>query len=467
MKKIIAILSVICLLCCLTQALATEEQADITVNVGCNTLDGQMPYLGSNQLVKNGKAMLLYEANTDTLLYAYNADTQLPPASLVKILTALIAIEKGSMTDVVTVSAEVLSTLDSDAMVTGLHGDEVLTVQDLLYCMMVDSGNDAAVILADHVMGDQTKFVLEMNRYAAELGCTGTNFTNVHGLHDNEQYTTARDVAKILSKAIQNSQFCELFGAKKYVVPATNKSEARELASGNYLMTTTGPTIYFDERATGSRTGRTYDDTQNIASTAQVGDMKLIAVVMGAESVYDKDGYTVKVFGGYDETRKLFDLGFNGNKTVQVLHKNQILRQAAVVNGSADLLIGTQEEAFSVVPEGLAQNELQYRYINEASLTAPIEKGQRVSTLQIWYNQVCIAEAELYAMNTVAVAGTEFSDNTKAGTIDIWKILSVVFGVILAAALLCLTVFLLIRARRRVMIRRQSIRNRRNRRRSR
>ena len=110
------------------------------------------------------------------------------------------------------------------------------TVKDLLYCMMVASGNDAAIILADHVLGSQKAFVAEMNRYVTELGCANTHFTNVHGLHDDKQYTTARDMAKILAKAIQNTLFCEVFGAKEYAMPQTNKSNARRLISQNYLL---------------------------------------------------------------------------------------------------------------------------------------------------------------------------------------------------------------------------------------
>lgn len=468
MKKIVAICMVLLFVASPLSVFATEATTDASVVTGCKTLDGQAPLLGNQLLVNNTAAAILYETGTDTLMYAYNADAQLPPASLLKILTALIAIEKGNMTDAVTVQAEVLSTLASDAVVVELLEDEVLTVQDLLYCMMVGSGNDAAVILADHVLGSQEAFVAEMNRYAAELGCTGTNFTNVHGLHDDQQYTTARDVARILAKAIQNEQFCDVFGAKYYTVPATNKSEARDLVSQNYLMNNDKDINYFDGRATGSRTGVANDRTRCIASTAKVGEMNLICVVMGSKSVFEDDGYTVRVYGGYDETTQLFDYGFNGYKAAQILHPGQVIQQANVVNGSSDVTIGTKEGAYAVIPSNTDSNTLSYRYSNEINLTAPIQEGDMVSTLQIWIGNVCVAQTDLFAMNTVLSPDSVFgSDDTDENGIGFGKILLYVVGVILVLALALFVVVIIMRAIHTAKAKQQSRRNRRNRRRSR
>lgn len=468
MKKIVAICLILLFAASPLSVFATEAITDISVVSGCRSLDGQVPLLGNQLLVNNTAAAILYETGTDTLMYAYNADAKLPPASLLKILTALIAIEKGNMTDAVTVQAEVLNTLASDAVVVELLEDEVVTVQDLLYCMMVGSGNDAAVILADHVLGSQEAFVAEMNRYAAELGCTGTNFTNVHGLHDDQQYTTARDVARILAKAIQNELFCEVFGANYYTVPATNKSEARDLVSQNYLMNNDKDINYFDSRATGSRTGVANDRSRCIASTAKVGEMNLICVVMGSKSVFEEDGYTVKVYGGYDETTQLLDFGFNGYKAAQILHPGQVMQQASVVNGSSDVTIGTKEGAYTVIPSNADSNTLSYRYINETNLTAPIQEGDKVSTLQIWIGNVCVAQTDLFAMNTVLAPDNVFggADADRNG-VGFGKILLYVIGVILVLALVLFVVVILMRAIHTAKAKQQSRRNRRNRRRSR
>ena len=412
MRKISVIILAFCIFFCAAPAMAAETEQDFSVISGCNTVEGQVPFLGTQKLVDNGEAMILYEVGTDTLMYADNADEQLPPASLVKILTALIVVEKGNLDDAVTVKEEVLATLDPDAVRVQpkLAVDEVLTVRDLLYCMMVAAANDAAVILADHIMGDQADFVAEMNRYAVEIGCSNTNFVNVHGLHHEEQYTSARDVARILAKGIQNELFCEIFFANKYVVPATNKNDSRILVTQNYLMNKDIVVIHYDERVKGSRTGTTTYGTTNIGSYAEVDDMKLISVVMGSASAYDERNGAVKVFGGYGETQKLLDLGFTGNKAGQLLYENQVLKQIPISGGSSDLTIATKEARSSVVPADMGVERLEYRYVNEVPLTLPVQEGQRVSTLQILCNNICFAQTDIFAMSSFLPAEQVFAD---------------------------------------------------------
>lgn len=467
MKKFAVCCLIFCLLVCILPVSA-QESVDASVTRGCNTLDGKVPYLGTERRIENGKGIVLYEATTDTLMYADNADVQLPPASLLKILTALLVLERGSLSDVVTVRKEVLDTLAPDAAMVGLVPDEVLTVKDLLYCMLVASGNDAAVVLADHVMNGQDKFVAEMNRYAKQLGCTNTNFTNAHGLHDPNQYTTARDIARILKKAIENEQFCTIFNAKSYTVPVTNKSDMRTLITQNYLLNKDSVKIYYDDRVTGSRTAVANDGTRGIASVAEAGNMKLICVVMGAESEYDPDGYSVRVYGGYDETRQLLDYGFNGNKTSQVFSENQPMLQRPVSGGSSEVSIGTRSAVYSVVPSTQAAGSLIYRYINEIDFVAPIREGQRVSTLQIWYGDICLAQTELYAMSTVLPAGEVFgTEEEPVTTKDNSRVIWIVVCVVLAVALLCVIIGSIVRANRIAKARQRSRRNSRNRRRSR
>ena len=468
MRKLgVICLAVFILLCALPVSAADLPQST-AITDSCKTLDAQMSFLGTQQLASNINAAIVYETNTDTLMYSYNADAQVSPASLLKILTALIAIEKGNMDEVVTVRADVLQTLAADAAVVELVADEVLSVKDLLYCMMVGSGNDAAVVLADHVMGNQQAFVEEMNRYAQALGCTGTNFTNVHGLHDDQQYTTARDVARILAKAIQNQQFCEVFGATHYTVPQTNKADARKLASQNYLINDDSGITYFDERVTGSRTAVNNDQTRSIASVAKANDMNLICVVIGSKSQYEKDGYTPKVIGGYQETKQLLDMGLTGYKTAQILHPNQVLQQSSVLNGNCDVIMGTRDGAFTIIPENTGYGELIYRYINEVGLSAPIEKGQTLSTLQIWCGAVCIAQTEVYAMNAVAVAGSVFADTEKTGAgVNLLTVLLYLLGAFFVVLLVFFAVLFVMRTTHILKGKRTSRRNRANRRRSR
>jgi D-alanyl-D-alanine carboxypeptidase (penicillin-binding protein 5/6) len=309
------------------------------------------------------------------------------------------------------VKQEVLATLDSDAVMVSpkLTVAEILTVRDLLHCMIVSAANDAAVVLADHIMGGQVAFVAEMNRYANNLGCTNTNFVNVHGLHHDEQYTSARDVARILAAAVHNELFCEIFFADKYVVPATNKNDSRILVSQNYLLNKDIVVIHYDERVKGSRTGTTTDGTTNIASYAEVDDMKLISVVMGSASAYDEKTGRVKVFGGYGETQKMLDLGFTGNKAGQLIYENQVLKQIPIAGGSSGVTIASKEARSSVIPADMTLDQLEYRYVNEVPLSLPILEGQRVSTLQVWCNNICVAQTDIFAMSNVVAADQVFS----------------------------------------------------------
>ena len=404
----------LCLFLCIVLALqcfavpvAAEQDAENkSVTNGAHSLDGQVPLLGSEKLVDNVKSAVLFEVGSDTLMYGWNADERMSPASFVKILTALIVAERGNLTDAVTVKESVLKTIPYDAMSAGLQKDEVITVKDLLYCMMVGSANDAAAVLADYILGSQSSFVAEMNRYAQSIGCTGSNFTNAHGLNDDNQYVTARDVARILSAAVKNETFCQAFEAVSYTVPATNKSKARELITGNYLMNQNQDNveIYYDSRVTGGRTGITSSRERCIAVTAKKNGMYMISVVMGSESVYKDDGYTVQTFGGYKETSALLDAGFDGFHSVQIIHPNQALTQYAVVNGQSDVILGTKESVHTVLPQSVSSVELNYRYtMVGGSFEAPIEKGQIISNLEVWYADVCVAQVELFAMNSVPV----------------------------------------------------------------
>ena len=212
MKKFIAaILLVLCLMPTMEiSVFAQEETVKESVSMGSHSLDASLPVLGTTQLITNARSAILYEVNTDTLMHSWNADEKLPPASFVKVLTALIAIEQGDLASTVTVSQAVLDSVVYNAVKTGFLDTEVLTLEDLLYCMMVDSGNDAAALIANHIAGSQSAFVETLNSYAQELGCTNTNFVNVHGIHDDQQYSTARDLARMLCAAVENEDFQRL-----------------------------------------------------------------------------------------------------------------------------------------------------------------------------------------------------------------------------------------------------------------
>ncbi len=464
MKKVCLFLMILSVLCCAAPAMAAEEEPVTNEKVSCFSLDASQSILGKEELVENADSIIVYETNSDTMMYAWNADERVYPASLVKIMTGLIVAEEANMADAVTVRETVLSQIPSDAATAGLQPDEVISVEDLYYCMMVSSANDAATVLADHLYGSQDAFVKRMNEYAAELGCTGTSFMNVHGLHNEEQYTTVRDMAKILAVALKNEIFRAAFGTEKHTVAPTNKSTVRYLVTGNYLMSMDDVEYYYDTRVTGGRTGVTNEGYRNIAISAEDESMEVICILTGAVDTLAENGYSVEIFGGYTETSDLLDMSFDNYQVAQVIYDGQVLTQMQVAGGECDVVLGPKTNTLAVLPVNAKNADLMYRYPpNTSSLSAPIQKGDLVSTVEVWYKTSCVAQAELYAMNGVALVQQpttpDQAQQSQGGGNTLWIILGILCGFIV--------LILVLRLNNQIRYRTAVRRNRRSRRRSR
>lgn len=402
MKKIIAlfVLCIYCLACIPATVNATDTQQALSSN-SRQGLDAQISVLGDGKLISNAKAVFLYETTTNTLVYSYNADEKLSPASLVKVLTALIAVEEGDLSAKITVKQSVLDTVPNGAVKTEFIDGEVLTLQDLLYCMMVDSGNDAAALIADHIAGDQSAFVAKMNAYAIELGCTNTSLTNVHGLHDDDQYMSARDAGRIMVAASNNETIRQIMGAKDYTVNANQKSTERNLVSEYHLINGDTKKTYLDERVKAGRAGIADDKTRNVAAIAESDGMQFVSVVMGSVSKYESNRVTITVYGGYAETSKLLDLATDGYSSYQLVYESQILQQIAVPNGDCDASLGASKSEFAILPDGTDMSSLSIEYVYDRQLIAPVTAGEQYAVARYMYGDICVAEVGLVAMNPV------------------------------------------------------------------
>lgn len=381
------------------------EDADMSVTNGCRGIDGQIPMLAAAEPITNVVSAFLYDYTNDTLIYSQNADEQYFPASLVKIMSGLILAERADLTEMITVRQDVLDTIPANSLGVGLQDGELISMEDLMYCILVKSANDATAVAADHVLGSQEAFVEEMNRYAKSLGCKDTNFTNVHGLHDINQYSTARDLGRILAAAATNEVFMTFFSTVNYTVPATNLSDPRELSSNNHLMNDDMMTIYLDSRVTGGRAGVVETGEYNLAATAEKNDIKLVSIVLGSASVIAENGYSTIEYGSFRETKQMLDYGFKGHHSVQLFYKDQALKQYEVVNGESDVSTGVFDAVQILLPSGVTYDDLLYLYNEESTvINAPVSKGDPISTIQVWYGEVCLAEADLYALHNVNVA---------------------------------------------------------------
>lgn len=391
---------------------AVPVGTDASVTSGCHSVDAKVPLLGSSDRMDYARSAILYEVNSDTLMYAWNPDERMVPASLVKIMTALLALEQGSMESPVTVSASAISNLPNDSVSVNLKAGEILTLEQLMYCMMVTSANDASAVIAEHIGGSQEAFVALMNKRAAELGCTGTHFTNPHGLANPEQYTTARDVTRILREALRHSKFKEIFETAKYTVEKTNLHGERNLTTTNNMQLEERGD--YDYRVSGGRTGANSTTDRCFAGTSEENGLYYITVVMGADSTYKEDGYSLIVNGSFADTVELLDMGYQGCSTSQVLFAGQAMTQYPVINGENAVVAGVDQSCTAVLPRGVTSEDLTWRYAStDPQLTAPVEKGQRLTYIQVWYGSVCVAQSSLSALNGVAVSA---ADQTQPGT---------------------------------------------------
>lgn len=432
------------LLCCavfLISLLVCPAAGTAQVGQDSNVQYQESLILGSSQLITNAQAAVLYEYKTDTFMYAWNADNRVSPSSLVKILTALLAVQKGKMDDVICVAQDVLSTVSYDAVSADLLDGELLTLEQLLYCMMVGSANDAAAVIADHICGSQEAFVKEMNDFAVSIGCTGTTFTNVHGLHDENQYTTARDITLILAAAMENEIFRTIFSTALYTVPATNLSEERVLSSSNYLINTDEFDIYYDPRVTGGRTGIAENGDRCLAATAEENGLHVISVIIGSKSVYDEDGYKVRSYGGFNETKALLDIGLTGHKSVQILYPGQVLKQLRVINGNASVSVTPDVAASTIIPADAQISDLAFQYdFFQEQINAPVEKDQLLGSLKVYFNSTCIAQSQLFALNAVNSVQTDVSKQQEAVQSEVWAIIGKILAI--AAGLMIIVLVL-------------------------
>ena len=241
--------------------------------------------LDSVSLDDNQSGVLL-NLNDKKVLYAKGAYNKVYPASITKIMTAMLALKYGSMDDTVTISQENV-TLESGSQVAGFQAGDQVTMDQLLHCLLVYSANDAASAIAEHVGGTTDKFVEMMNSFAAELGCTGTHFTNPHGLQDEKHYTTPYDIYLMLKEALNYPEFTDITQMSSYTVTYKHSdgsdASATLPATDHYL--TGEATAPKDVTILGGKTGTTDKAGNCLALLSQNAYGKpFISIVMGASS---------------------------------------------------------------------------------------------------------------------------------------------------------------------------------------
>lgn len=443
-------------------------QTDASVTSGCSTVDAAMTLSNEGRLTETAQAVILYERNSQTMLYALNPDERIYPTSMVKMMTVLVALENAQLSDEVTVTRKALDSVAIGSVSAGLKAGEVLTLRDLIYCTMVASANDAAAVIAEYVAGSQELFILMMNDKAADLGCTGTNYSNVHGLHDENTYTTARDLCRITEAALQNEDFKAAFTTARYTLAATNKNESREIHTSNYMMKDSVNKKYPDERVTGGKTGATNQGGRCLVLTAEYGSMELLCIVMGAKATANEDG-SLSAFGSFEESKILLDYACDNFHYRQIFFEGQSIAQYPVENGANDVVTRPSQTASSVLPKDVDVTQLRWVYQQSgSSITAPVEEGQELGQIQVWYGDKCLAQTQMVAMHDVPVKTAPVVPERPKGSADdgSWTVLLIIVGSVLGLFVLAVIILFAIRYTRiltRTMRRRAAKKRRRSR----
>jgi len=316
----------------------------------------------------SSESAILIDAETGQVLYEKNPHKKLHPASTTKILTGILTIENANLDDIVTVDEEVVY------MTKGAHialeAGEQLTVKDLLYALLIESANDAALALAKHISGSVEEFAKLMNEKAKELGAVESNFVNPNGLSVENHLTTAYDLSLIAKYAMKNETFREIVSNYTYTIPPTNKkNQERILWSSNKLLysndtiTVDGKTVRIKyEGITGVKTGYTQEAGNCLVASAQRGNESLIAVALKSNNIYS-------------DIHKLLDYGFDNFEKVNIAPMDQFVDNIKVDNGTIPVVAGILGEELSRTIPVNSFDKISKKVTINDNITAPIEKG--------------------------------------------------------------------------------------------
>jgi len=398
---------------------------------------------------------VLLDANHGDILYDKGASEKAYPASTTKLMTALLvmeAIQEGRLTPSTPITAgdTAYQGLTSESSTANIKAGEVLTVEELLYCLLLPSANEAANILAVAVDGSIEDFVAHMNRRASQLGCRGTHFTNPHGLHDEEHYTTAYDLALTMEACLEFDLFREISTTPKHIVPATDVSKEREIYNTNGLVSSWRYSGYLYDKCIAGKTGSTDAAGRCLVAAAEEGDQVLISVILGSGPI-DEEGYEQKRQGQFVESKRLLEYGFSNFQRVTITRGDEpvatvkvtMSRQADEVN------VKPQGSITRTLPKDMDLDDIETRIalFNE-EVEAPVEAGEVLGTMVLSY------EGEEYGkLDLVAVTSVERSEllYKKQQFFDFFQTAGVklIIGAVAVVALLVALRLLVFRRRRR------------------
>lgn len=370
-----------------------------------------------------GEAAIVMEASTGTVLYEKNADEQLYPASITKIMTALLAVENSSMDEQVTFSMDAVYKTEGSGISRDV--DEVMSMKDCLYGLMLESSNECAYAIAEHVGGTYDNFVQMMNEKAAELGCTHTHFNNPHGLPDENHYTCARDMALISKEALKNETFRLITSTRRYTIPPTNKHAQETYLTNHHKMLNNwrGDSTYLYDGCIGGKTGYTSVADSTLVTFAERDGMTLICVVMKE-----------KAPGHYVDTTNLLNYCFENFQLWNVAENEQNYTSDKMENkifAKEESFLSVDSQGFIVLPKAAAFTDAVPEVVEDT------KAADKVGTIQYTYAGRNVGGADI-KINGAKVAQFPFdkaqTTNKKEKVVNI-NIKYILIGILVAVIL--------------------------------
>lgn len=353
-----------------------------------------------------GKAVLLMDASSGRVLYEVNAHEHLSPASVTKIMTALLTVEDGQFDKIVKISQKAADTPESSIW---LEAGERLTREQLLYACMLNSANDAAMALAESVGGNEKNFVKMMNRRAQQLGMQDTHYRNPHGLETEGHYTSAYDLALVSREALNYKTFRQVVATKTKNIPWTGKDYNRLLINQNRL-------LYRYDDAIGVKTGYTKQAGNCVVGAARRGSLVLIAVSLNSPSVYQ-------------DLEQMLDYGFDNYQKVTVKKADQLSMKVPVINGKVTEIKVKPEADLTVAVTDKEKARLTYKVYAPKQVKAPVKMGQVLGNCKVYVNGREAGRVDLLASSSAA-RQLPFANRFKSGFFRVVKIILEVFVII-------------------------------------
>ena len=404
-------------------------------------------------------ASILVNAETGEIIHAENEKEKKFPASTTKIMTALLALEKCSLSDVVTMQDEDFTDVKNGASNAGLKVGEKITVENLLYCLLLPSGNEAANALARVTGGYVDEFVQMMNDRAKELGCVNTHFANPNGLHDDNHYSCAYDLYLIAQQAMKNSTFATIVNTAQKKLPATNMNVERIIYTTNQLILSSYSSIYYDN-CYGIKTGHTSQAGYCLVSYAKQSGYTYYSVILGAKAGSE-------YAGSFTETKRLFEWAFDNFRLKTATEAGSAVTECPVRlgRGTDYVTLVTADDVSVLIPNGAEVSDLDIQIATEDSYDAPIAQGDKLGTVTYSYQGMECATADLIALSEVQRSPILYALDCIARFFQM-KAVRIIVGILVAAFILYLVLsFIAGRNRRKNRRKKRNARKRNNRKR--